>query len=73
VLRQRADLVTGAVQRLPEAFRRAVALRYYLELPATEIALVEGVAAGTVRWRLHEALRKLWVMLQPSLGKEDGQ
>jgi len=37
---------------------------------AVEIAQSEGVEAGTIRWRLHEGLRRLWVLLQPTLGKE---
>jgi len=70
MLRARSDLVCAAVRRLPEVYRRAVALRYFLGVPAVEIARSEGVEAGTVRWRLHEALRRLWVMLQPTLGKD---
>ncbi len=70
ILRAHGDLVCAAVRRLPEAYRRVVALRYFAGIPAVEIARSEGVEAGTVRWRLHEALRRLWVMLQPTLGKE---
>lgn len=70
ILRARSDLVCAAVRRLPEAYRRVVALRYFLGVPAAEIARTEGVEAGTVRWRLHEALRRLWVLLQPTVGKE---
>ncbi len=62
-LSQQAHVVYAAVQRLPETYRRVVALRYFAGVPATEIAAVEEVDAGTVRWRLHHALRKLWVML----------
>jgi RNA polymerase sigma-70 factor (ECF subfamily) len=70
LLHERQELVCGAVRRLPEAYRRAVVLRYFLGVPAVEIAAAEGVEAGTVRWRLHEALRRLWILLQPALGKE---
>lgn len=73
ILHQRSDLVCAAVRRLPEVYRRTVALRYFLGVPAVEIAQSEGVEAGTIRWRLHEALRRLWVMLQPALGKESGE
>ena len=72
ILRERADLVYSAVQRLPEAYRRTVALRYFAGLSGAEIAAGEGVDEGTIRWRLHQALRKLWVMLRPSLGEESG-
>lgn len=73
ILHQRSDLVCAAVRRLPEVYRRTVALRYFLGVPAVEIAQSEGVEAGTVRWRLHEGLRRLWIMLQPTLGKESGE
>ena len=70
ILHGRSDLVCAAVRRLPEAYRRTVALRYFLGVTAVEIAESEGVEAGTIRWRLHEGLRRLWVLLQPTLGKE---
>lgn len=71
-MREHTELVCDAIRRLPELYRRAVALRYFAGLSAAEIARDEGVDAGTVRWRLHQALRKMWVMLQPQLG-EGGQ
>ncbi|MCE5216126.1 sigma-70 family RNA polymerase sigma factor [bacterium] len=70
LLRQRADVICEAVGRLPEPYRRTVALRYFAGVSAVEIAEAEGVEAGTIRWRLYKAIKKLWVMLQPSLGKE---
>ncbi|HEY3398017.1 MAG TPA: sigma-70 family RNA polymerase sigma factor [Armatimonadota bacterium] len=73
LLRQQHELVCRAVARLPETYRRALALHYFLEVPAVEIAAAEGVEPGTVRWRLHEGLRRLWILLQPALGKELGQ
>ncbi len=73
MLHERSAVVVRAVQRLPESYRRAVALRYFAGVPAVEIAREEGVDAGTVRWRLHHALQRLWVMLQPELGKEEAQ
>ncbi len=36
-----------------------------------EIAEGEGVEAGTVRWRLHEASKRLWALLGPTLGEEN--
>ena len=71
VLRERQDLVCAAIRRLPESYRQVVVLRYFLGVPAVEIARAEGVEAGTVRWRLHEALRRLWVLLAPALGREE--
>ncbi len=70
LLKERQEVVCEAVRRLPEVFRNVVVLRYFMGVSAVEIARGEGVKAGTVRWRLHEALRRLWVLLQPTLGKE---
>jgi RNA polymerase sigma factor CnrH len=72
-LREQNDLIYDAIRRLPEAYRRVVALRYFAGVPAAEIADSDGVDAGTVRWRLHTALKKLWVMLEPKLGKGELQ
>jgi len=70
-LRERRELICDAVQRLPEAYRRTVALRYFAGLSTAEVAAGEGVEESTVRWRLHRAVRKLWVMLQPVIGEEN--
>lgn len=70
-LRERRELVCGAVRRLPDIYRRTVALRYFAGLSTVEIAAGEGVEAGTVRWRLHQATKKLWVMLKDSLAEEN--
>ena len=70
-LREQADLLREAVGRLPEAYERVVALYYFAGLTSAQIAEEEGVADGTVRWRLHQAVRKLWFMLQPHTGKEE--
>ena len=69
-LRERSDVVLDAVRRLPTIYRHVVALRYFADVPTKEIAAAEGIAEVAVRWRLHKALRKLWVMLEAKLGKE---
>jgi RNA polymerase sigma-70 factor (ECF subfamily) len=71
LLRERRELVVAAVRKLPEIYRRAVAMRYFAGLTAVEIAQDEGVEPGTVRWRLHQANKQLWALLQPSLGEEN--
>ena len=75
VLRERQQMVVAAVRELPEVYRRTVALRYFAEMSGPEIAQAEGVEASTIRWRLHEASKRLWAILQPKLGEEcdDGQ
>ncbi|MGQ9732802.1 MAG: RNA polymerase sigma factor [Candidatus Zipacnadales bacterium] len=70
-LRDQQERVYEAVRRLPEVYRRTVALRYFGGLSTAEIAAAEEVEEGTVRWRLHRALQKLWAMLQPVLGEEN--
>lgn len=69
-LRQDVARLYEAVAALPEAYRRVVALRYFAGATSPEIAAVEGVDAGTVRWRLHQAMKQLWRVLQPQAGKE---
>ena len=67
-----AILVLISLKGTPEVYRRTVALRHFAGLSAAEIAEGEGVEAGTVRWRLHEAHKRLWAILQPALGEETG-
>ncbi len=75
ILREHQQMVVAAVRELPEVYRRTVALRYFAEMSGPEIAQAEGVEPGTIRWRLHEASKRLWAILQPKLGEEcdDGQ
>jgi RNA polymerase sigma-70 factor (sigma-E family) len=54
-----ADHVIDAVRRLPRDRRDVVLLRYYLDLPEAEIARTLNIAPGTVKSRLHRALREL--------------
>jgi RNA polymerase sigma-70 factor (ECF subfamily) len=72
VLRERRELLYDAVQRLPEVYRRTVALRCFAGLSTAEVAAGEGVEEGTVRWRVHRAVQRLWQMLQPTMGEEAG-
>ncbi len=48
-----------AIFRLPEAQKAAFTLRYQEELPVSEIAQILKVPEGTVKSRLHYALRSL--------------
>jgi RNA polymerase sigma-70 factor (ECF subfamily) len=70
-LHARDGMLREAVGRLPEPYRGAVALHYFAGIPSVEIAAREGVDAGTVRWRLHKALRQLWALLEPELRREE--
>jgi len=70
LLRERTDVVLGALRELPESYRRTVAMRYFGGLTGPEIAQVEGVDPGTIRWRIHEANKRLWAILAPTFGEE---
>ena len=59
-----------ALRELPESYRRTVAMRYFGGLTGPEIAQIEGVDAGTIRWRIHEANKRLWALLAPAVGEE---
>ena len=50
---------------LPEAQRSAVILRYYHDLPEEEVAAILGCPRGTVKSRLHHAMRRLLEMARP--------
>lgn len=54
-----AERVRRAVQRLPEDQRVTLVLRHWHGLTYGEIAEALGVPVGTVKWRVHDALRKL--------------
>jgi RNA polymerase sigma factor (sigma-70 family) len=61
---RRTELVHGLSQ-LSEAHRNVVTCRYLLELDEAETATVLGWARGTVKSRLHRALRQLAKVLPP--------
>lgn len=61
-LLERAELERRLAERvvaLDEPYRTTVLLRYQEEMSAEEIAALQGVPAGTVRWRLKTALDRL--------------
>jgi len=51
------------VDRLPDRQRRAVLLRYYADLPVTEVAALMTLPDGTVKRLLHEARGALGLAL----------
>lgn len=53
--RKLAELVLA----LPDPYRGTVLLRYFEGLSAAEIAVAQDTPAGTIRWRLKEALERL--------------
>ncbi len=58
-----AARVRAALAALPDRHRDVLLLRYYEEMTIEEIAEITGAPAGTVKSRLHYAIRKLEGML----------
>lgn len=57
--RANARLLWQAVQQLKPAWQEVIYMRYFLELSEEETAAALDIAAGTVKSRLHRALRAL--------------
>ena len=64
--REENERLLGAVERLSDEHRDAVACRYLLELSEEETAAALGVRRGTVKSRLSRALERL----REELGEE---
>ena len=65
------DLVLWqALQRLSTRHRAAIILRYYLDLPETEVASLLGVPPGTVKSWTHRGLTRLRDRLGPTYAAE---
>ena len=58
-----AALVRKAVEGLPPILREAVALRYFEDKSVEEMAAMLSVPVGTVKWRLHQARKRLALAL----------
>jgi RNA polymerase sigma-70 factor (ECF subfamily) len=58
------DQLERGFQRLSIDHRAVVVLHHYLDLPLDEVADVVGVSVGTVRSRLHHAMRGLRAALE---------
>ena len=59
----RLEQMRRALDALPDAFREVLELRLREELSYEEIANVLGIPVGTVRSRLHHAVRRLQEMM----------
>ncbi len=55
----RQDVLKSAIRSLSPEHREVVVLRYYVDLSVEQIAQRTGTRAGTVKSRLHYALRRL--------------
>jgi len=65
---EESDLVRRALLRLPEEERLTLVLRHWQGLTYEEIAGALDVPLGTVKWRIHDAHRKLaaWLAAKDS-------
>lgn len=54
---------------LPDEQRAAVVLRYYHDLPEDEVAVILDVPRGTVKSRLHTAVRRLVALAREPRGR----
>jgi RNA polymerase sigma factor (sigma-70 family) len=61
-------LLVEELARLPEPYRTTLLLRYFEEVPAARIARMQGVPAGTVRWRLKRGIELMRAALDARAG-----
>lgn len=74
--RQEARMLWQAVKRLSRQDQEIIYLRYFLELPVEPVAEALNIPQGTVKSRLHRALKRLEEVIQsefPSLHEGRGQ
>ena len=60
------DVMLTALGDLPPRQRACVVLRYYQDLPVAQVAAALGMAEGTVKRHLSEAMTRLAVRLSPA-------
>lgn len=56
---EKEQKLRDAVESLTYKIRETVKLHYFKELSVAEIAKIQGVAVGTVKWRLNEGRKQL--------------
>lgn len=57
--------VDQVLRRLDEHGRAIVVLHYYIGMPLTDVAATLGLPIGTVKSRLHRALREMRIAIDP--------
>lgn len=62
--RQEAQLLWQAVKKLRPSAQEIIYLRYFLALPEAETAAALNIKAGTVKSRLHRALKQLQQVIE---------
>lgn len=71
ISKERASHVADAVSELPLLFREVITLRFEEEMKLEEIATVLGVPMGTVKTRLHRAMKALRSIMGEKSGGGD--
>jgi RNA polymerase sigma-70 factor (ECF subfamily) len=69
--RRQADVLWQAVQRLNQKGQDVVYLRYFLDMSEAQTAETLDIAPGTVKSRLHRAMKQLRGVIErdfPALG-----
>jgi RNA polymerase sigma-70 factor (ECF subfamily) len=61
---EQQELVRRAIEQLPAALRQVLLLGYFQQLPYKDIAEIVGVPVGTVKSRLHTALKRFAIVWQ---------
>ena len=54
-----SELLRAMVKALPARHREVIRLRFYADAGEAEVAAALGISQGTVKSRLHHALKKL--------------
>jgi RNA polymerase sigma-70 factor (ECF subfamily) len=67
-LSEAKQVLWQALQALPVEQRAAVVMRYYLGMSEGEMVVKLNRPAGTVKWRLHSARKRLKQILRPNKG-----
>lgn len=70
--REEALVIQQAVANLPDKQRAVILLAYYEDLPQEEIAQILGIPVGTVKSRLHNAMKSLKLELKEEFQHERG-
>ena len=72
VTEEQARIVRGALQQLSDKKREVLMMRVYLGMPYADIAEAVGAPLGTVKYRIHDALKDLAEILGALPAGESG-
>lgn len=57
--KEQREMIRKALEQLSPEQRAVIVMRYYLDMSEAEMVEILNVPAGTVKWRLHEAKKRL--------------